>query len=187
MRQIKTAIYALLLASVIFGLGGYFLGRNHADTEVVTLTQTDTVTTYDTVHIDCPIPVTVSVLDTLLVAVTDTVIRNDTVYVSLPRETRTYGDDRYTAQVSGYKPSLDWIQIYNNTTVITEKTRESLPCHSIALTGSLAWHGFPSAAFSAEYTYRCHNNIELTARAGYDILQRSLLLSSKIGIPIYSW
>lgn len=183
----RTFIIVILLMGIALGLGGYFFGRSQADTDVATLRQTDTVTIHDTVRIDRPIPVTVSVLDTLLVAVTDTVIRNDTVYVSLPRETRTYGDDRYTAQVSGYKPSLDWIQIYNNTTVIKEKMRESLPCHSIALTGSLAWHGFQSAAISAEYTYRCHNNIELTARAGYDILQRSLLLSSKIGIPIYSW
>lgn len=183
----RAFIIVILLMSIALGLGGYLLGRSHADTEVVTLTQTDTVVTYDTVMIESPVPVRVTVMDTLLVAVTDTVVRNDTVYVSLPRETRAYGDERYKAQVSGYKPALDWIEIYNNTTVIKEKTRENSQCHAIALTGSLAWHGVPSAAIAAEYTYRCHNNIELTARAGYDILQRSLLVSSKIGIPIYSW
>lgn len=183
----RTFIIVILLMGIALGLGGYFFGRSQADTDVATLRQTDTVTIHDTVRIDRPVPVKEAVLDTMFVPITDTVVCNDTVYVSLPRETKTYGDERYKAQVSGYKPALDWIEIYNNTTVITEKTRESLPCHSIAITGSLAWHGFPSAAISAEYTYRCHNNIELTARAGYDILQRSLLLSSKIGIPIYSW
>lgn len=115
----RTFITIIILAGIALGLGGYFLGRRQADTEAVTLTQTDTVVTYDTVMIECPVPVRVAVRDTLLVAVTDTVVCNDTVYVTLPRETKTYGDERYKAQVSGYCPALDWIEIYGETQVVT--------------------------------------------------------------------
>ena len=66
-------------------------------------------------------PVEVRVVDTMLVAVTDTVTVGDTVYLSLPRETKVYGDSTYTAQVSGYRPALDWIEVYPQTVLVTEK------------------------------------------------------------------
>ena len=61
----------------------------------------------------------VRIVDTMLVAVTDTVHLNDTVYLSLPRETKLYGDSTYTAQVSGYRPELDWVKVYPQKTVVT--------------------------------------------------------------------
>ena len=64
-------------------------------------------------------PVEVRIVDTMLVAVTDTVHLNDTVYLSLPRETKLYGDSTYTAQVSGYRPELDWVKVYPQKTVVT--------------------------------------------------------------------
>ena len=61
----------------------------------------------------------VRIVDTMLVAVTDTVTVGDTVYLSLPQETKVYGDSTYTAQVSGYRPELDWVEVYPQTEVVT--------------------------------------------------------------------
>ncbi|MDD6751565.1 MAG: hypothetical protein PUE06_05400, partial [Bacteroidales bacterium] len=59
---------------------------------------------------------------TVLVQATDTLWLHDTLYVNLPREQRTYTDSTYTAWISGYRPQLDSIQIYPQTTTITNTT-----------------------------------------------------------------
>ena len=66
----------------------------------------------------------VPIIDTLLlpVPITDTLMLHDTVLVHLPIEQRQYSDPRYTAWVSGYRPQLDSIQIYPQTTTITNTT-----------------------------------------------------------------
>ena len=55
----------------------------------------------------------------MYVAVHDTTRINDTTFVVLPREVRQYADSTYRAQVSGVEPSLDWIEVYQRTTTIT--------------------------------------------------------------------
>ena len=59
----------------------------------------------------------VPIIDTLLlpVPITDTLMLHDTVLVHLPIEQRQYSDPRYTAWVSGYRPQLDSIRIYQQT------------------------------------------------------------------------
>ena len=65
----------------------------------------------------------VPIIDTLLlpVPITDTLMLYDTVLVHLPIEQRQYSDPRYTAWVSGYRPQLDSIQIYQRTEYITKE------------------------------------------------------------------
>lgn len=111
---------AALLAALLL-LSGYLLGRraDHAR-EPAEIVRTDILRIRDTVLVDRPVPVEVRLTDTMLVAVTDTVTVNDTVYLSLPRETRVYGDSTYRAQVSGYRPALDWIEVYPQTVYLTK-------------------------------------------------------------------
>lgn len=111
---------AALLAALLL-LSGYLLGRR-ADRapDSAEIVRTDTLRIRDTILVDRPVPVEVRLTDTMLVAVTDTVTVNDTVYLSLPRETRVYGDSTYRAQVSGYRPALDWIQVYPQTVYLTK-------------------------------------------------------------------
>lgn len=45
---------------------------------------------------------------------------HDTTYVSLPFEQKIYGNDHYTAWVSGYRPSLDSLRWEDRTAYITE-------------------------------------------------------------------
>ena len=67
----------------------------------------------------------VPIIDTLLlpVPITDTLMLHDTVLVHLPIEQRQYSDPRYTAWVSGYRPQLDSIQIYQQTQYITKEVK----------------------------------------------------------------
>ena len=119
-KYICVAVAALLLMS-----GGYFMGRRSPRArgpEVIV--RTDTLRVRDTLVIDRPVPIDTRVTDTLLVAVTDTVqVRvRDTVrvMVQVPRETKLYGDTTYRAQVSGYRPELDWIEVYPQTVYLTK-------------------------------------------------------------------
>ena len=110
---------ALALAALLL-LSGYLLGRRACRApEPELVVQTDTLRIRDTLLVEKPVAVEVRVVDTMLVAVTDTVHLNDTVYLTLPRETKVYGDSTYTAQVSGYRPALDWVEVYPQTEVVT--------------------------------------------------------------------
>ena len=101
-------------------LSGYFFGRRAASpSEVKIETVTDTLRIRDTLLVEKPVPVEVRVVDTMLVAVTDTISINDTVYLHLPREIKHYEDSLFRAQVSGYRPALDWIEVYPQREVVT--------------------------------------------------------------------
>ena len=93
-------------------LAGWLVGRYHKEKSVVVTERVDTVFVHDTFTIEKPILKESKIIETMLVAVRDTIVKNDTTYIPLPRESKTYGDDRFTAVVSGYKPSLDRLDIY---------------------------------------------------------------------------
>ena len=83
--------------------------------------QADTIRIRDTIRIPHPVSVTSRTIDTMTVLVhaTHTLWIHDTLYISLPIEQRTYADSTYTAWISGYRPKLDSILIYPQTTTIT--------------------------------------------------------------------
>ena len=82
----------------------------------------DTVTVVDTHYVDKPVPQYVYVDKPIYVPVHDTtlVFRNDTTFVVLPREVKGYADSTYRCEVSGVEPSLDWIEVYQKTQIITK-------------------------------------------------------------------
>lgn len=119
MTTLKKLAIAVLLAAVLL-LSGYLFGRRACRAPApVEIVQVDTLRIRDTVLVDKPVPVEVRVVDTMLVAVTDTLRLSDTVYLRLPREIKQYEDSLYRAQVSGYRPALDWIEVYPQTEVVT--------------------------------------------------------------------
>lgn len=118
MNRLTIAAAALLAALLL--LSGYFLGRRTARSpEPECIVQVDTLRIRDTLLVEKPVPVEVRVVDTMLVAVTDTIRLSDTVYLRIPREIKQYEDSLFRAQVSGYRPSLDWIEVYPQTEVVT--------------------------------------------------------------------
>lgn len=117
----------LLEISAIFGtilallMGSYYLGKSHARTiEVPGKTVRVVKERVDTMRVYYPQLKFATISDSLYIPVTDTVTVNDTVFVKVPREEKVYEEkDRYYAVVSGYKPSLDFLEVYNKETTIT--------------------------------------------------------------------
>jgi hypothetical protein len=97
------------------------------DTPPETIVKTDTVTVvhYDTITAYKPVPFNVYVVDTLYVPVK--VESSDTVWVELPREAKVYQDSTYRAVVSGFRPSLDTISVYQRTKVVTVTNNVRIP------------------------------------------------------------
>lgn len=78
-------------------------------------------------------------LDSLSAAKPDTAF----VEIPVPVEVKTYADSTYRAQVSGYRPSLDWIEVYQKTTTITQYIDHPAPRWSFGVTAGLGvvWSG----------------------------------------------
>ena len=88
-----------------------------------TIVQRDTTVVVDTHIVERPVPVRVTVVDTMYAEVRDTIRMNDTLYVSLPLERKEYRRDEFYAEVTGYNPSLTYIEVFPKTVYVTETTR----------------------------------------------------------------
>ena len=120
MKIIKLfAIMIIAIIVVIIGSYhlGYQVGMRHAPERVTEVC--DTVVRIDTIVHERPVYVRQKVVDTMLVAVRDTLRLSDTTYIALPRTERTYTDSTYKAIVSGYRPSLDYIEVHPRTMTIS--------------------------------------------------------------------
>lgn len=110
-------IIAVLLAATLIG---YVVGRSHPR-DIEQIVKIDTLVRYDTIKIDKPVEVRyVQTTKTIRVPVRDTILLKDTTYVVLPKEVKEYRDSQYYAKVSGYQPSLDYIEVYPKTTTISK-------------------------------------------------------------------
>ena len=124
LRIITRVLGVLLLFNIVNGVGtvvNEYKNSRYPNVEV----QIDTTVIHDTIYIDKPVFQKVAVTDTLWLPVLtrDTLMLHDTVLVHLPIEQRQYGDPRYTAWVSGYRPQLDSILIYQRTEYITKEIK----------------------------------------------------------------
>lgn len=116
-KNLVIAVLSLLLAlSLIFQ---YLYYSNRNSTENSLKTDTVTITKIDTVTIIKP----VVQYRYITQVITDTLYNTDSVLVPvrIPIESKTYQDSTYRAIVSGYKASLDTIQVFpiHTTTTIT--------------------------------------------------------------------
>lgn len=121
------------LAALAFGIGAAFvlwtaasfhIGRQAGkrSPQPAVNVQPDTLVVRDTLRVLGPFYVTARIERPQLFPVTDTVRIHDTLFVALPREVREYPGEDYRAQVSGVDPSLDWIEVYPRTQIVTQTT-----------------------------------------------------------------
>lgn len=101
------------------------LHRRDTRPTIVVKTVRDTIIIRDTITAYKPAPFNVYVVDTLWVPVT--VSKTDTVWAQLPRTAKVYQDSTYRAVVSGFRPSLDTISVYQRTKVITVTNNVRIP------------------------------------------------------------
>lgn len=118
------------LAALAFGIGAAFvlwtaasfhIGRQAGkrSPQPAVNVSADTLVVRDTLRVLGPYYVTARIERPQLFQVTDTVRIHDTLFVALPREVREYPGEDYRAQVSGVDPSLDWIEVYPKTKIVT--------------------------------------------------------------------
>nr|DAM99353.1 MAG TPA: hypothetical protein [Caudoviricetes sp.] len=112
----------LLVAALVAAVSvlSWRLGYRTAVASTSSATEADTLIVRDTVTVECPVPVFTTIIDTILVAYPDIVLIHDTTFVQLPRERKEYSGKDYRAVVSGYQPSLDLIQVFPETKVVTQ-------------------------------------------------------------------
>lgn len=124
-KNLVIAVLSLLLAlSITFQ---YFYHSNRNSTENSLKTDTITITKIDTVTVTKP----VIQYRFITQVITDTLYNTDSVLVpvQIPIETKIYQDSTYRAVISGYRASLDTIQVYpihtytTITNIITKKKR----------------------------------------------------------------
>lgn len=108
-------IYLAVILGVIFLSYLFFsLQPPKIEKEVIVEHHTDTVTVVDTFTIEKPVPIYVkSKPDTVFLPSLDTT-------VVLDKETKIYEDSTYKAQISGFQPQLDLLEVYPKTIYVTE-------------------------------------------------------------------
>jgi len=116
MTRKKLILPAMLLLAV--GAAGFVLGRRSMPQITHVGTRVDTLVIRDTITRETPRFTRVYVRDSIYVTVRDTLHRTDTVW--LPREVKVYEDERYRAEVSGYQPNLDRIDIFVKDRIVTQ-------------------------------------------------------------------
>ena len=123
--KIITLVFAVLLIFNIVNAVGYFVSERRNAHPGEMKVKVDTLFVYDTIFVEKPVIKKVEIIDTLLlpVPITDTLMLHDTVFVHLPIEQRQYSNLRHTAWVTGYRPQLDCIRIYQQTEYITKEVK----------------------------------------------------------------
>lgn len=159
---------------IVIFIVGLLIGWLCRRTEYVetVIVQRDTTVVVDTHIVERPVPVSVTVVDTLLKEVTDTVRINDTLYVSLPLERKEYRRDEFYAVVSGYNPSLIHMEVYPKTVYVTE--RETVRQRNYLSVGAemLYADSFHTYIY-AEYERMLHRNVSFSFKALHDIPTQS--------------
>lgn len=163
----KNIIIAVSILVVGFVIGLLCRPKQYVETTII---ERDTTYVTDTHTIEKPVPVTRVVRDTILVLVTDTLHLRDSIFITLPKETKTYKGEEYYAEVSGYKPNLDVIKVYPKTELITETRREIVRQKNFLSVGAEVQYigNFYTYAY-VEYERMLHKNLGIYGRFIYDV------------------
>lgn len=163
MKKIIPHIIVLLVGAVI----GWLCRPNRME-RIVDI-QRDTIVKIDTHVIEKPIVVEKRVVDTMYCAVHDTTRINDTLYVALPREVKVYSGDDYYAEVSGYRPNLDYLEVYPKTTTITQTITDRVSKNFVSAGIEAQYINSFALPIYAEYERMVHPNVDIYCRGMYDL------------------
>ena len=156
----------LLILGLVLGL---FICRSCSTPEKVEIVQIDSVVVRDTVREYYPVERERKVVDTMRIVVRDTVRIADTLYINLPLEVKLYFTDEYYAEVSGYRPSLDCIEVYPKTTIITQSVSKATTKNTLSIGMETSYLNTVSIPIYLEYGRMLHKNVEIYGQAFYDL------------------
>ena len=121
--NLRSKSWMFLVAFIlIWSLAVFYAGRNWAIKRDISgyAERVDTLVVRDTIVQEKPVYRTISQVRTEYVPVCDTIRIQDTLFVPVPIETKVYEDSLYRAEVSGYRASLDRLEIYQQERIITQ-------------------------------------------------------------------
>lgn len=102
-------IAVIIILSVIIGI---LLGRTCFKSPTIEYhTKTDTLYVEKIIVDSVPKEVAKTIVRTEYVPIKDTLYIHDSVFVKIPIEQKVYETEDYKAIVSGYKPSLDYMEV----------------------------------------------------------------------------
>lgn len=115
MNKINQILISIGILAIGFLIGFVFPHKQ----DIVISERIDTLIRYDTIRDTVLIPKIITQKETIV----DTLMihgRTDTVFVAvnIPIESKIYQTDEYKAEISGYKSSLDFMEVYQKTVFI---------------------------------------------------------------------
>jgi hypothetical protein len=88
----------------------------------------------------------------------------------LSRESREYKGEDYFARVSGYDPTLDFIEVYPKTTSITNTERVKYhPMNRLSVGAEVQYINSIYSPIYIEYERMLHKNVGIYGRFLYDV------------------
>lgn len=168
MKKILPFVIILIVGIVI----GWLCRKPFIRPEIVT--QRDTLVRVDTVKELYPVSIREEVVDTFRVAVRDTIRLRDTLYLNLPIEKKLYTSPEYYAEVSGYRPSLDYIEVYPKTKIVKEYVSQPATSRNTLSFGiEPRYMNTLSIPIYLEYGRMLHKNVEIYGQVAYDLPSRN--------------
>lgn len=161
------------VAMIVLGMAGGWLCRGSLidDTPIV---QKDTLVYRDTIRESYPVEVSRETIDTMYVTLRDTIRIKEITYLPLPLGKKIYASDEYYAEVSGYKPNLDYIEVFPKTTIITEKNTPERKRNTIGIGVDVGYMNALSLPIYLEYERMLHKNVGIYGQVFYDLPTRRI-------------
>ena len=176
----KWGCLAFLLVFVVGLFVGFYATERQFRNVTELLVKSDTTYVYDTTRIVMPPVIShIHTTDTMLVVVSDTLVLHDTTYLVLQNEVKEYKGEEYYAKVSGYRPSLDYIEVYPRTTIITNTERQK---NSLSIGVDAGYMRNAYMPIYIEYERMLHKNFDISARILYDMPSKSI--GAEIGAAV---
>ena len=177
MNRLFYIIVFVLVSSLCFVLG-------RATKKDIVTTQVKEVVIRDTLRFETPAYIYRNVIDTIYVPIEKTIRLRDTLFVSLPLERKVYASDEYYAEVSGYRPNLDYIEVFPKTRVVTERIVERRKMNSLSAGIELGYMNGLTLPIYLEYERMLQKNVGIYGRMLYDLNARQfgIGLGAKISI-----
>ena len=180
MNRLFYIIVFVLVSSLCFVLG-------RATKKDIVTTQVKEVVIRDTLRFETPAYIYRNVIDTIYVPIEKTIRLHDTLFVSLPMERKVYGSDDFYAEVTGYKPSLDYIEVFPKTRIIKETITQSVTNRNALSIGmELGYMNALSLPIYLEYERMLQKNVGIYGRMMYDLNAEQFGVSAGVHLQ-FEW
>lgn len=160
-------VLLFLLIIVVVSTFSYRAGYRCAETAAEP--KHDTVWMTKKIHVPSPAPIAERILDTRLLFVSVPILADssggtpDSTIIAFPVEQKEYADSNYHAWVSGYRPQLDSITLFQKTQIITTTVTQKAPRFGLGISAGIAagyfltpsgWQPGAGPAVSVGFYYR---------------------------------